>query len=163
MKIAPLVVLMSLAALSAGCFEEKEGSTTSARASSEFDACSLLTTAEVEAELHGTVQKIEKDGSPTGTKICHWFGPAPQGSLSKGITIMVALDNGAARYDGFRKYAPNPTEEGGFGDAAYSTPDGVLALYRGNVFMRISPLNSASGHTVEISKRLTTKALQRLP
>ena len=161
MKIFHLVLLMGLFVLFAGCSGEG-GSASKAGTAKDFDACSLLGNGEVEAELGGAIQRTEHGSSPSGTQFCHWYGPRYSSTLDKGITIMVALDNGADRYRAFKGLVKTTTDVAGIGDAAYSTPEGALTLYRGNVFLQVSPLYNETGHTIDMSKRLAAKALESL-
>ncbi len=138
------------------------GGSTAAIAEGNFDPCSLLTRAEVEAEFGGAVQKTESGESRTGSKYCNWHGPKQSATRHKAFSLIVALDSGASRFEAFKATIKNGKDEQGLGTAAYSTPQGVLVLYRGDVFIQVSPLYGGKEHTVKMSKRLARKALEKL-
>lgn len=147
-------ILLVLIALSTGA--------STASAEKSFDPCVLLTRAEVEAEFGGAVQKTEGGESRTGGKFCNWHGPKQSAVRHKAFSLIVALDNGASRFNAFKATIRNGKEEPGIGTAAYSTPQGGLVLYNDNIFLQVTPLYGGKDHTVEMSKRLASKALEKL-
>src|SRR5512139_1524217 len=91
---------------------------TAANAEGNFDPCSLLTRAEVEAEFGGAVQKTVSGESRTGSKFCNWHGPAQSATRHKAFSLIVALDSGASRFKAFKAMMKNGKDEQGPGTAA---------------------------------------------
>lgn len=128
----------------------------------KLDPCSLLTREEVEAEFGGPVQKTNSGESQAGSKYCNWHGPAQSSLRKKGLLIDRRTRQRCITIRGIQGTMKNGKSEKGLGAAAYSTPEGVLVLYRDNVYLQISPLFGGKEHTLEMSKRLASKALERL-
>jgi hypothetical protein len=127
-----------------------------------IDACKLLTTSEVEARIGVPVLKVEGGGTPDGAAFCHWYGDDPA-VLSKGISLIVAIDNGAARYKGYKDAVADPMAVVGIGTEAHSTTSKaeILSTYEGNVWLMVTPLYSPTGLGLTETFDLAKLALPR--
>lgn len=129
---------------------------------SGIDACKLLTTAEVEAQIGVPVEKVEGGGTPTGATFCHWYGKDPA-LLQKGISLIVALDNGAERYKAYKDLLTDPMPVIGIGTEAVSTTAAaeILSTYEGKVHLIVTPLYTPTGIALPETFALATLALPR--
>jgi len=100
------------------------GATSGGSSGSTIDACTLLTTDEVQAKAGDTVSKTEKSG--TG---CTWW-------LGKDATSWIKLvvwPNGRATFEAM---APDGTAVAGLGDKAFSDGNTLVAL-RGDTMLQL--------------------------
>lgn len=129
---------------------------------SGVDACKLLTNAEVEAEIGVPIEKIESGGTPDGSAFCHWYGKDPA-VLQKGISLIVALDNGPARYKAHKDLVKDPMDVVGLGTEAMSTTAEaeIVSTYEGNVHLIVTPLYRPTGIALPETFALASLALPR--
>jgi len=135
---------------------------TSNLSAAKLDPCSLLTKDEVKAIIKEPVTKAEAGGAPDGTDFCHWYG-SDEKLFQKGISLMVKTSNGKELYKGLKNLADEAVPVKDLGDEAFtmkSEKSGVT-LYKGNVFIRVTPLYLGGEITVAHCKSLALKALAR--
>lgn len=127
-----------------------------------LDACKLLTTSEVEARIGVPVEKVEGGSTPDGAAFCHWYGKDPA-VLQKGISLIVAIDNGADRYKGYKAAVADPMDVVGVGTEAHSTTAKaeILSTYEGSVWLMVTPLYSPTGLGLPETFALAKIALPR--
>lgn len=130
-----------------------------------LNPCTLLTDAELTLQIGVPIEKTDQGASQTLTYYCNWYGQDP--SLhQKGITLLASTTNGKEFYDSLKALTNAPVDVADFGDGAYvdtSIENSGITLYRGNTFLKVSPLYSDSGVTTEMCKALAVNALTRLP
>jgi hypothetical protein len=145
--------LVLLAALACAAVAASPGAT------KPKDACGLLTKAEVIAAIGEPLASTQGGSSATGAIYCNWTGKDSH-LFSKGIALIAATDNVAARYASYAGMLKSKKPVVGVGTAAVT--DGNVILARsGKAMVQIGPMYVNSGISAAKIKALAKKALAR--
>ena len=153
---------------SAASSGESAGSSGGRQSETKIDACSLLTKAEVEAVVGGAAEAPTQTETMYGGKSCTYMAattsiaaPTVQVLIWPQAYTMKQLQEGLKENAGVSSFQPVP----GVGEEAYWTSD-TLYVRRGNVIFSVAAANlkqQPSGTSLEVSKDLAQKAIQRIP
>jgi hypothetical protein len=122
-------------------------------------ACALLTNTGIAAAIGEPVAQVQGGKSATGAVYCNWTGKDAK-LFSKGIALVAASDNAAARYKAYLALMKTKTPLTGVGVQAVT--DGHVILARSSKsFVQIGPLYVNSGISLATIKSLAKKALAR--
>lgn len=136
---------------------------TPVQAAADLDPCSLLTSDEIKAVIKEKITKTEKGKSQDGTLFCHWYGDDKR-MLQKGISVMVHPTLGKEMFEANKMLVTKLQPVSGAGDAAYTDAEQKtgIALYKGKVYLTVSPVYKEPSIGVEQCKSLALKALGRM-
>jgi hypothetical protein len=127
-------------------------------AAGSFDACALLTTAEL-AKILGT-DAVQTNPMPAGGWLagqCAWNGPASGFFIGVGTAASIAAAGDPAAPDAKAKLARFKATSvaakavAGIGDAAVASSNGIAA-YRGDTYLEITNLGLTEDQLVKIAK-----------
>jgi hypothetical protein len=132
-------------------------------AAGSFDACALLTTAEVAKILgHGTVQAKPMPSSGWVAGQCAWNGPTSGFFLSVGTAASIAAfgdpaaPTAEAMLAAFKSAPGDRKDVTGIGDGAAAGTSGIAA-YKGGIYLEITNLGFTGDQLIEIAKLAVAK------
>ncbi len=140
----------SPAASLSGASSPAPGSTSTAGGGTAADACTLVTTEEVQTKAVDTVSKTEK-----GSTSCTWWLGSDQTSWIK----LVVWSNGRATFDAM---APEGQAVAGLGDKAFSDGDTLVALKGATMLQLGSEIVTSRADPAAFTRPLMELALSRL-
>ena len=132
-------------------------------AGGSFDACALLTTAEV-ARILGA-EAMQGKPVPGGGWIagqCAWNGPSSGVLISVGTAASIAAFGDSATPDAkaklaqFKKASGTPKDVAGIGEGAVSSPNGIAA-YTGGTYLELTNLGLPDAQLIAIAKLAIAK------
>jgi hypothetical protein len=139
-----------------------------APATSDLDACALVTKADAEEALGEPVNKIDPERAPAWPQCDYVPVDAAHRAAAKHLQIQAGIKGGRSQFDFDKKAFVDAKPVEGLGDAAfYSDPAGrtELSVVKGSQYFMIGVgLGEAGKEAAQLSaaKKLAAKVLERL-
>jgi len=130
---------------------------------SQQDACSLLTTAQVNAAL-GTTLNVDQSGAPTH---CGWFPPGPPSMGRKAVRLsFVTPQQFATDKNPPAEYGAKSTPVAGLGDDAFvvrfAGGDPTLDVKKGNSIFQVQVTGFPPDQEQQLEQTLAKQVLAKL-